>query len=300
MKKIGGIVLFCLLVIAEIAAQELFVEVQINTPALKIADPTLFSTLETAIREFYRNTKWTSDAYEPEEKIEANIQINVKDDMSANSFKVDIYVNSGRPVFNSNYTTPILNHSDRDVTLFYEPQNPIINNAQNFTDNLSSILTYYAYIILGFDYDSFSPLGGDDYFKIANSIVANIPPNVSAGDRNWSASGSDRNRYWLVENLLNPRMKRFRTAFYEYHMNGLDRMYGDPTLGKAVILSALKDISAANLDYRNTLLVQLFGNAKRGEILDVFKNSVKSEQRQVYKVMSEIDPGQIQQLQELN
>jgi hypothetical protein len=169
-----------------------------------------------------------------------------------------------------------------------------------YTDNLSSILTFYAYVILGFDYDTFSSLGGDEHFKTANNIISNIPPNISSKDRSWSSQGSDRNRFWLIENILNPRIKRFRQAMYDYHLNGLDRMYKDVTVAKAVMLSALKEVGQANNEYRNSMIIQMFSNSKRAEILDIFKNSVKSEQRQVYRIMSEIDPGQVQLLQELN
>ncbi len=300
MKKIIYSLLLILSNVAQLASQELQVEVQINTPALKIADPAIFRTLETAIREFYNNTKWTNDQFEPEEKIEASVQINVKDDISANTFLVDIFINSGRPIYNSNYNSPILNHIDRDVRFFYEQQNPIVNNAQAHTDNLSSILSYYAYIILGFDYDTFSPLGGDQYFKVANAIIANIPPNVSSGDKSWTAESNNRNRYWLIENLLDPRLKPYRMSQYEYHLNGLDRMYSDISVSKAVILGALKEMNEAHNAYRNSMVIQMFSNAKRGEILDIFKNSVKNEQRQVYRIMSLIDPGQVQLLQELN
>jgi hypothetical protein len=280
-------------------AQEFNLQVRINAPALKTADPRSIVALEKAINEFFNDRKWTSDEYETEERIEGNIQINIKDDPQANSFVADMFITSGRPVYNSNYTSPILNHVDRDISFQYSEQDPLRDNRSVFTDNLSSILTYYAYIILGFDYDSFALNGGDEHFKTANNIVANIPPNVSSGDRNWSSLGGDRNRYWLIENVLNARMRRYRQAYYDYHRKGLDRMTDDAVVSKAIMLSSIKEVAAVNEVYPNAMLLQMFSNSKRAEILEVFKNSTKSEQRQVFDIMSKIDPAQSDFLKEL-
>lgn len=289
-----------LLTVTVVRGQEFDLDVQVTYPALKTADENTLKTLETAIREFYNNTVWTEDDFQREERIEGNIQINIKNDPAANIFVADFFVNTGRPVYLSNYTTPVLNHVEKDMSFTYEAFNPLLNNATNFTDNLSSVLTYYAYIILGFDYDTFSPNGGDPYFRIAQNIVNNIPANVSSGDRKWlGQGGGDRNRFWLLENLQNPRVQKMRRAVYDYHRNGLDKMHNDISTSKAIILSSLKNIAQVSDLYRNAMIVQMFSNAKREEILEIFKNSVKSEQRQVYQVMSTIDPSQIDVMREL-
>ena len=202
-------------------------------------------------------------------------------------------------MFNSNYTSPIINHVEKDISFTYNELDPIRDNRSTYTDNLSSILSYYVYIILGFDYDTFSPLGGEDYFKIANNIVANIPPNVSSSDRSWSSLGGDRNRYWLIENLLNNRVKRYRQAMYDYHRNGLDKIENDAVVSKAVIMSSLKELLQVNEAYPNSMILQMFSNSKRAEILEIFKNSVKAEQRQVYDIVAAIDPSQADFMKEL-
>ncbi len=282
-----------------VMAQEFNLDVKVNTPTLKVADPKTLSTLEKAIREFYNDRKWTSDDYESEERIEGSIQINIKDDPTANTFTADMYISTGRPVYMSNYTSPVINHVEKDISFTYNELDPLRDNRATFTDNLSAILTYYAYIMLGFDYDTFSPLGGDEHFKTANNIVANIPPNISSQDRSWSSLGGDRNRYWLVENLLNSRVRRYRQAVYSYHRNGLDKMESDAVVSKAIMLSALKEVQAVNEVYPNTMILQMFSNSKRAEILEIFKNSIKSEQRQVYDIMSKVDPSQADFLKEL-
>jgi len=263
-------------------AQELLMDVQVTIPALKVADPKTLQTLEGAIREFYNNTQWTDDEYRDDEKIEGTIQINIKDDPSANTFKADIYINTGRPVYNSSYATPIMNHVDKDVSFRYEELTPIRDSRSVYSDNLSAVLTYYAYVILGFDGDTFAPLGGEDHFRVANQILNIVPPNAGA---NWTRSGGERNRFWLMENILDPRIRRCRQATYEYHRNGLDRME--------------KDVSTGKQQYRNSMVIQMWANSKRQEILEVFKNSVKSEQRQVYSIMADVDPGQLEELKEL-
>lgn len=280
-------------------AQEFNIDVTVNAPSLSIADPRTLTALETAIEEFYNDRKWTSDEFENEELIEGSIQFNITSDLSANSFTADMYISSGRPVFNSTYTSPQVNHVDRNISFTYNPGEQLRDNRSQFTDNLSSILTFYAYIILGFDYDSFSQLGGEDHFRTANNILANVPPSVSSVDRNWSSLGGDRNRFWMVENLLNTRVQKFRSAMYDYHRKGLDRIEADVNTGKAIIFSAVKEAALLHDSYPNSMIIQMFSNSKRAEILEVFKNSVKSEQRRVYDIMAVLDPAQADFLKEL-
>ena len=155
MIKNGLSILLFMLFIGHAAAQELNIRVNISTPTLKLADPKVFRTLETAITEFMNNSLWTDDEFEDIEKIDGSIQINVTEDLSTNSFIADFYVQAVRPIYSASATTTLLNHVDRSVPFNYEELTPIQNNANGFTDNLSAILSYYAYLIIGFDYDSF-------------------------------------------------------------------------------------------------------------------------------------------------
>lgn len=301
MVKINFILVFFFLFKISGIAQELNVDVQITYPALKTADEKTLKTLERAIQEFYNNSQWTDDDFEKEERIEGSVQINIKNDPATNLFVADFFFNTGRPVYMSNYTTPVLNHVEKDITFSYEAFNPILSNKNNFTNNLSSILTYYAYVMLGFDYDTYSPLGGDPYFRIAQGIINNVPGNVVDADRSWTTSslGGAHNRYWLIENVFNPKVKRMRQAIYDYHRNGLDKMHNDISVSKAIVLSSIKAVAQVSDSYRNAMLVQMFSNAKQQEVLEIFKNSIKSEQRQVYNVMTTINPSQSDLLREL-
>lgn len=273
-------------------AQEFDLKVSINAPGLSIADPKVLKTLEGEIQEFYNNRTWTDDNFEPEERIEGILQINISEDLSATSFNGSVLISTARPVYNSNYSTVLINHVDKNFKFSYEQNAPLRDNSVSYTDNLSSMLTYYAYLILGFDYDSFSPSGGNKYFKIAQNIIGNVPSNIQKAGFGWSASESSRNKYWIIENLLNPRFRPYREAFYKYHRNGLDLMADNATLAKSNILNSLKSIDRVNRSFRNSMLLQMFSNSKNTEILEIYKNSLKPEQRVVYNIMSTIDPAQ--------
>jgi len=291
--------IFGLFITNILSAQEFNLQVTVNAPRLQIADAAVFRTLERDISEFYNNTKWTDDYFDDEERIEGSIQINITEDKSATNFSASILISASRPVYNSSYTTVLINHIDNDFNFSYEQNTPIRDNSVAFTDNLSAMLTFYAYVILGYDYDSFSPLGGDKYFKIAQNIIGSLPQGVSAGGFGWSAGESSRNKYWIIENALNPRFSAYRQAFYKYHRKGLDLMADNAPQGKANILDALKTIDRVNRSFRNSMILQMFSNSKNTEILEIYKNSLKPEQRTVYNIMSTIDPAQSSVIEEL-
>lgn len=285
------ICIICVLTLQVGQAQELNFDVTINTPKLKLADPKVFETLESAIEEFINNTVWTEDNFESEERIEGALQINIKEDLSTNTFIADFYVSTSRPVYNSNYYSSTLLLVDKDAGFSYEQYGPLFNNKNAFSDNLSAILSYYAYVVIGTDYDTFSPLGGERFFQIAQSIVNSIPRSVSSSDQAWNAVGSRRNRYWLVENLLNPRVKPYRQAIYDYHRRSLDEMYTDPDKSRAVMLSAITAIGDVNDAFPNSMILKLFSDTKRKEIVEIFDVASQGEKDKVYNIMTEIDPA---------
>lgn len=292
------ILILCLSIVKS-EAQELNLDVRINTPALRLADPKVFQTLETSIKEFLNNTSWTDDEFEPKERIEGSFQINITDDLASNTFTADFYVTASRPVYGSNYYSTLLNHVDRSITFSYQEFAPLFNNKNAFSDNLSAILTYYAYVIIGFDYDSFSPLGGDKYFQIANNIVASVPPAVSSSDKAWTSLNSSQNRYWLIENLLSPRVKPYRRAFYDYHRRGLDLMTRDQEKAKIILLASLKSIDDVNKAYYDSMIIQMFANSKKQELLDIFIPADRGDRLKVYDIMSKLSPSQVSEYAEL-
>ncbi len=276
---------------AWLTAQELNVTVRINTPKLQLTDPAVFETLEQTIRDFMNNQRWTDDVYAEEERIKVDIVMTISEERSATSFKAELAIQAGRPVYGSTYETPILSHLDKDVTFTYEQFQPLEFSQNSFNDNLSSILSFYAYLIIGLDGDSFAPFGGEPSFQKAWDILNAVPPGVAASNPGWRSLDGNRNRYWIIENLLNPRMRPFRQAWYDYHRLGLDIMHQDPVAGRNVILQALQAIADAARSYPNAMIIQMFANAKSNEIVEIFKPASAAEKVSLRQAMTRIDPA---------
>lgn len=280
-------------------AQELKINVQVNAPRLNTVDPKVFEVLEQDVTEFLNSTKWTEDEYEDFEKIEGNLNITITDELSPTSFTADFYIQTIRPVFNSNYKSQVLNFVDNGVSFSYTEQQPIQNSFNNYRDPLSSLLSYYAYIMIAFDQDVFEPFGGDENFKVAQSVMNAVPPGI-AGGTGWDPTLNDqKSRYQVIQNSLDPRMRPFRQAMYEFHMKSLDLMHEDPEKSKAVMLSALTTIEQVNRSYLNSALVQMFADSKSNEILEIYKGSSKGQQKKVYDIMVNIHPAQASKYNDL-
>lgn len=277
---------------SSLLAQELKIDVKVNAPKLKLADPRVFQTLERSVSEFLNNTKWTSDEFETHEKIEGSLLITITEEYSTSSFVADIAVQGIRPVFNSNYTTLLFNRLDKDFKLEYEEMQSIEVSKGIYIDDFSSLLSFYVYLLLGMDYDSFSPLGGEQYFQIAESVLNAVPQN-SVNAAGWSLSGKKENRYWLMENLLNPRYRPYRQSTYEYHRLGLDVMSDDPDRGKAIMVSVLKEMDKVNESYPNSIVLRNFLDSKRDEIIEIFKGGSRGQKNTVYNLMARLDPSQM-------
>jgi hypothetical protein len=290
MKHFFSFLLF-LGVTFNLTAQELQVKVTINTPKLQTADPKVFETLRTAIEEFMNSQKWTNDVYEQKERIKMDIVMNISKELSATSFEAELSLQSIRPVFGSTYETPLFKHQDKDVVFSYEQFQPLEYSQTTFIDNLTSILGYYAYIVIGMDYDSFSPLGGEPYFQIAQDIVNRVPPTIANSVPGWRSVENNRNRYWLVENLLTLRARPFRQATYDYHRHGLDLMHKDANAGRAVLTQAIDALSEVAKNYPNAMILQVFANTKADEIVEIYKAAAPQEKNQVIRVMERVDPA---------
>jgi hypothetical protein len=286
-----SLLLFFLLFLAGqlLNAQEFIVDATINTPKLQTADPKVFKSLETAIEEFFNSQNWTDDDFEAEERINCQIQLTITEELSETSFRAELAIQSTRPVFNSAYESAMLTHLDKDISFSYEQFQPLIYTENNFNDNLTSILSFYAYIMLGLDYDSFSPFGGEEHFLTAQDVLNTVPQTVTATNKGWRQMDGNRNRYWMLENLLSPRIKPFRQAFYEYHRKGLD-LIADQTLeGRANMATAIETINQVNRDYPNAMILQVFANTKANEIIEIFKLGTREEKMKVKRTMTQID-----------
>ncbi len=283
---------FALLLFSQfVFGQELNVNVSINTPKLQTVDPKVFQTLEGALTDFLSSQKWTEEDFEPEERINVNVQLTINTELSPTSFTAELLIQATRPVYGSNYETVILNYRDKSFDFNYEQFQPIEYSATTFNDNLSSLFSFYVYMVLGLDYDSFSPFGGEEYFQFAQNILNNVPSSVANEKKGWRALDGNRNRYWMSENLLNPGLKAYRQAMYEYHRLGLDVMHEDPVKARAVILKALADIQTASKKYPNSQIVQMFANNKADELVNIFKSATPDEKRKAKAALAKFDPS---------
>lgn len=285
-----GVVALMLLGITPLAtAQELEVNVTVNTQKLQQTDPKVFETLSSAVREFMNNQKWTEDAFEQEERIQANVLITIQEEISQVVYKADIAVQASRPVYGSDYETPLINYIDKGVVFSYEPFQPIQFSRNRFNDNLSSALAFYAYIILGLDYDSFSLYGGEPHFQAAFDIVNSIPESAAAASPGWRAVDGDPSRYYLIENLTAARVRPLRQAWYEYHRQGLDMAASDVGTCRAIIAASMEQVREVNQAYPNAMIIQIFSDTKADEVMEIFKNGTPQEKNTVVQVMTRID-----------
>jgi len=226
-------------------AQELFCDIRVTSPNLQKVDQAVFQTLQNDLTEFMNNRRWTDQRYSQDEKIECSITINITEELSSTKFKGELTVIANRPVFDSNYKTIVFQHKDIDISFNYTQDQPLEYDENSFVNNLTSILGFYAYLVIGFDYDTFSANAGNPYFTKAEQIVNNSQgPAQTNGFEGWQANEGTkrRNRYWIVTQLLDPAFSKLRQAYYTYHRQGLDLMFEDPEDGRTNIITALQQI----------------------------------------------------------
>ncbi len=286
--------IFCILTLVSTwtGAQEFSFDVEVNAPTLQTTDPKIFRELESKLHEFLNNRKWTDVSYEEHERIKCNLILTIKAEFSATTFGADLSIQAVRPVYGSDYETPLLNHLDKEFNFTFEETTPIIYSDNIFSDNLTSTMAFYAYYILGLDHDSFQLYGGDPYYQKANEIINTLPGElVTDGNSGWGSKANGRNRYFMIENILSPRSRPYRKALYDYHRLGLDLMASNPQQGKDAILEALKGIEKVSNDYVNSMIVQMFANAKAQELNQVFAVADRTQKNEVYRIMTTVDPA---------
>lgn len=282
-----------LLALAPVASgQELKCNVQVVSQQIQGTNKQVFQTLQTAIYEFMNNKVWTNNVFGIDERIECNLMFNITEQISADEFKGTLQIQSRRPIFNTNYNTVMLNYMDKDIHFRYVEFEPLEFDETKHISNLTSILAYYAYIILGFDYDSFSYLGGTEYFQMAENIVNNAQNAREAGWKSFEST-DHKNRYWLINNILDDKYAPIREFMYEYHRHGLDVMDAKVVEGRAVIAESLEKLQEVYRDkpdpYMHLLRVVL--DAKADEFVNIFSESFTEEKNRVLTILNEIDPA---------
>lgn len=287
MRKVLLLIIVCF-VTQRMLAQELRCNISISSSKIQGANKTVFETMQSDLYEFMNNRKWTEHQYAMDERIECNFFINLDQQISSDEFKGSISVQASRPIFNSSYKSTLLNIKDNDFHVKYVEYQTLEFNETSNKDNLTNILAFYAYIVLGIDYDSFSPEGGTEFFQKAQAIVNN---SQSAVQKGWKAYESERNRYWLVENILNKSYSGYRSCIYQYHRQGLDIMSDKAPEGRAAIAESLKSIQKVFRARPSLYILQVFFDAKSDELVNIFSKSFPDERNRVSVILNECDPS---------
>lgn len=270
-------------------AQELNCSVQVLSQQIQSSDKRIFETLQTAIYEFMNNRKWTTNQFLNQERIECTFVINITE-RSSDEFSATIQVQAKRPVFKSSYNTTLLNFNDKDFQFRYLEYQPLEFSEQSHTSNLTSVLAFYAYIILGLDYDSFALEGGTPYFQKAQTIVNNAQNDNAV--KGWKANEVNlRNRYWFSENVMNPQFKSVREAIYKYHRNGLDNMTQNVEESRNNIYESLGLLKKLFQEKPGAFFLRVFFEAKADEIVNVYSQAYPDEKTKVINLLNEIDPA---------
>lgn len=277
----------CISLFASVSAQELDCKVQINSTQVQATDKSVFDAMEKNIFEFMNSRKWTNHIYQANERIECSILINVNEMVSATEFKATIQVQSRRPVFNSSYNSTLLNHIDKEFDFRFNEFDNLQYSENSHLSNLTSVLAFYAYIIIGLDYDSFELKGGTPYFLQAQKIVSNAQ---GAAEPGWKAFENNTNRYWIVQDLLHPTHESLRQCYYEYHRLGFDEMAKDVAKGRAKVLESLKLLENVYKAKPGAFHLQVFFNSKADEIVNLFKGGLANEKSEVITLLDKINP----------
>ncbi len=283
------LIFLCLLLTFGAHAQEFNCQVQINAASVNGSEKTVFRTLQTALYEFVNNRKWTNGVLKPEERLEATILIDIRDWPSTDQFKGTISVALKRPVYRASYTTSMLNFQDKDFSFKYAEFDPLTYNDGSFDSNLTSVVAFYLYVMLGLDADSFSDLGGSIYYQKAYAIV-NAAQGASeyAG---WRSFESMRNRYWLIENLTNSSYVGLRKGIYQYHRLGLDVMSENMETGRTAIGECIENWEKVNREKPGLFAMQLMLEAKRDELVNIYSQASPMDKTKAVNTLKVIDPA---------
>lgn len=284
------IYIFLFFVVAKISiSQELNCQVSVVSPQIQgTTEKQIFEQLQKAIFEFMNNTKWTKDNFTTPERIDCSILINVTQKLSVDEYRATIQVQSRRPIFKSSYYSPLVNYIDENFVFKFQQFQQLEFNLNTFQNNLTSVLAFYAYVVLANDYDTFSNLGGTEYFQKAQLVVANAQ---SASEPGWKSFESNKNRYWIPENALQPVFQPIRECMYKYHMQGLDIMNNKADAGRKEILNATDLLLGVYKNRPASFAMELFFNAKVDELVNIFSKGFPEEKAKAVENLTRVDPA---------
>ncbi len=275
-------------------AQELNARVTVNSSRVgNTVNKKTFQTLQNALNTFINNRKWSADEFLTNEKIDCNFLLNLQQTDNANVYSASLTIQVARPIFNSTYMSPIVNFQDEDVTFKYvefqqlEFNDNRVSGSDAEASNLTATMAYYVYLILGFDYDSYSLKGGNPYFLKAQNIVNNAPEG--RGISGWKAFDGMRNRYWLVENMTNSRYAIMHDIYYNYYRTAFDKMYEDENAARSEMLNVLNLLANFNNDNPNTMINQFFFQGKANELIKMFAKAPQQDKTRASELLQKMD-----------
>ncbi len=282
--------------VTSIHAQEILCAISVSSPKVEGTDRRVFETLQTSIYEFINNRQWTNYSFQPEERIECSILITIDERISVDEFSGKLNLILRRPVYKTSFNASLFNYVDNNFQFQYIEYQSLDYSDNTFSSNLTSVIAYYINIFLGLDFDSFSLYGGTPFFDAAQNIVNAAQSTPYQG---WKAYENSRNRYWLVENLLNPAYQDLRKFSYEYHRKGLDVMSERVSEGRSNISQNLNLLKSVNDERPNLFILQLLMEAKRDEFINLYSDGPNTEKTTAIDILSGIDPANSTRYQEI-
>ena len=267
-------------------AQQIEAQFVVNADFVNQTNQQIFETLEQSVNEFINTKDWTGEEINPEERVQCTFVLNLTG-FSGSSFEGTLQVQVERPVFNSNFNTPVFNFLDKDIRFVYQEYQPFFYNPATYESNLISLLSFYVFFALGVEADTFAPNAGSPYYKVAQQIVNLAQQN---GQKGWNQNDGNRNRFWLIDTVLSNTFKEYRSVQYSYHREGMDQMYENPEKAKIAIIKALEGLTPLFSRRPNAFLIQTFFDAKSDEIVDVFSGGPAVDTRNLTQTLNQIAP----------
>jgi len=294
--RIPALLLLTLLLIPFLRAQEFNCQVSVIAPQVATAQPQVFKSLELAIKEFFQSRRFSNLNYAPGERIEINLLLTINSQPAADRFEGSLQVIYARPVFGTEYNTPVLDLVDNNIQFNFLENTQVEFTPDRHINNLSSVLGFYAYFILGMDADSFSPTGGSPYYTLAQQVVNNAQNTSESG---WKAFEDQRNRYWLLDNQVQAVFRPFRDMLYSYHRVGMDTMTEDAAATRKTIAASIEKLKSVHQAKPASYNLQVFFNAKYNELVEIFKPADPAEKTKIFNTLQILDPGHISQYQNM-
>jgi hypothetical protein len=288
--------IFALLLASVVCAQEFNCQVSVIAPQVATAQPRVFQSMELAIKEFYQSRRFTNLNYAPGERIEINLLLTINSQPAPDRFEGTLQVIYARPIYGTDYNSPLLDLLDNNIQFNFLENTQVEFTPDRHINNLSSILGFYAYFILGMDADSFSPNGGSQFYTLAQQVVNNAQ---NASESGWKAFEDQRNRYWLLDNQVQAVFRPFRDLLYNYHRLGMDTMTEDAANSRRTIAAAIEKLKSVHQAKPASYNLQVFFNAKYNELVEIFKPADPADKTKLFNTLQIIDPGHISQYQNM-